>query len=118
MWQVKLLTDFVASIERGYTVLGDVGVRVLLSISFRRLVPNHSLFGDGVDPELTRFQLPLVRVVLATCNVRSARLLSEHQIVLRSRHRLKEVRLFLNLFPFAQRLRCQILHFFMEVLIE
>ena len=59
-------------------------MRVLLSVGFRRLVPDHTPLRDGVDPELTWFQLPLVRMVLATRDVRCARLLSEHQVVLGS----------------------------------
>ena len=119
MGLVELLADLMSCVEGRDTVFWDVGVWILLSVRLRGLITNDSLLCHRVIPELTRLQLPLVRVILSSGYMRCTCLLLEHHVVFDSRCRLEKVRFFLNSFIFlTEGLLSQVVHFFLKVFLQ
>ena len=66
---VELVAHSVFVIQWVYAILWNIGVWVFFAISSALWVAYNTLLCHSVDPELTRFELPFVRIVSTRVNI-------------------------------------------------
>ena len=81
------------SIQRCDTIFGFISLRVFIFACVGNFVRHDTLFGDGIEPERSRFQLPIVGVVLANRNL-LVYLLIQNSVAILPSHCFEKVRLF------------------------